>query len=184
MSQTGNLSVPVYEDAEDEKLMALYVQGDEVAFRELFLRYKGRVYGYLARRLSDVSTTDDLFQLVFLNLHRSRRLYDSKRLFSAWIFCITRNVIRDFLRQKRRDVNIAQKEMDIETILVQQEDASVEMQLEEAMKKVSPREREAIRLRFDKAMEFEEIARSLGTSEGNVRQVISRAIRKVREAFR
>lgn len=182
MSQTRNSGVPLYEDTEDEKLMVLYVQGDEAAFNELFLRYKGRVYAYLSKRVSDPRKADDVFQEAFLKLHRSRILYDSKRLFSAWIFSITRNAIRDHLRQKRR--NPATLGVDVETISGSDETVSAEIQLESVLKKISQKEREAIQLRFDKNIGFEEIGKLLGTSEGNVRQIVSRGLRKIRKAFR
>src|SRR3989338_5977637 len=61
-----------YEEREDELLMVQYANGDEIAFQELYRRYRARAYGYLSRRVRNSGVADELFQKVFLKLHRSR----------------------------------------------------------------------------------------------------------------
>ncbi len=181
MSQTPQIDVSTYEQAADERLMALYINGDDRAFQELFSRYKGRVFGYLTKRLTDPRVAEDLFQAVFLNLHRSRSRYNPERPFSAWLFSISRNVVRDHLRSQKRTVVAPLAEGNFEETSGQPlDDSSAQTRLEEALQQMTPMEREAIRLRYDKAFKFEDIARELNTSAGNARQLISRAVRKVR----
>ena len=165
--------------------MMLYINADELAFGELFARYKGRIYAYLLGRIRDRRAADDLLQSVFLNLHRSRITFKSERLFSAWIFTICRNVIRDHKRLEARVLSTQSGAESLDSIAVEtSNEGSAEAQFEEVLHNVTPREREAIKLRYDKGMEFEEIARLVGISETNARQLISRAIRKIREALK
>ena len=90
------------EPTSDEILMAAYQAGNEAAFTELFERHGGSVYGFLARRLPERALADDLYQEVFLRLHRARHTYDSRRPFRAWLFGIVHNLLVDALRQQRR----------------------------------------------------------------------------------
>jgi RNA polymerase sigma-70 factor, ECF subfamily len=82
--------------------MAAYQAGNQDAFRELFDRYAGRVYGFLVRRLGDVATAEDLHQEAFLRLHRARDSYNPERPFRPWLFAIVHNLVNDTLRSRRR----------------------------------------------------------------------------------
>lgn len=86
----------------DEILMAAYQAGSREAFARLFERHGGSVYGFLVRRISDRSLVEDLFQEIFLRLHRSRRTYDGRRPFRAWLFGIVHNLVVDALRERGR----------------------------------------------------------------------------------
>lgn len=88
--------------ASDEILMAAYQAGNQEAFRALFDRHAGSVYGFLVRRLGDRALAEDLYQEAFLRLHRARASYDSRRPFRAWLFAIVHNLLNDTLRQRRR----------------------------------------------------------------------------------
>lgn len=80
----------------DEELMLKYQQGDEHAFHELYTRYEKRIYGYLSKRLEQKAWIDDVFQMVFVKLHKSRHQYDPAHLFAQWIFVMTKTVLLDF----------------------------------------------------------------------------------------
>jgi RNA polymerase sigma-70 factor (ECF subfamily) len=90
------------ESTSDEILMAAYQAGNRAAFEELFDRHGGSIYGFLARRLGDPGLAEDLYQEVFLRLHRARKTYDPRRPFRAWLFAIVHNLLNDALRQQMR----------------------------------------------------------------------------------
>lgn len=90
------------EPTSDEILMAAYRSGNQAAFGELFERHAGSVYGFLVRRLGDPALAEDLYQEVFLRLHRARHGYDPARPFRAWLFAIVHNLLNDALRVRRR----------------------------------------------------------------------------------
>ncbi len=168
------------EGIEDEELMRHYMAGDEAAFRQLYDRYRGRVYGYIVNRVKDPKVADELFQTTFLKLHRFRPKYTPGRLFSAWIFTICRNVVRDHFRVEMRKV----PQVTLDEARVNSDGDRVSRKreaLEEVLNLLSKRQREAVALRYEEEMEFKDIARVLKISEVNVRQVISRAIRGLRE---
>ena len=82
--------------------MAAYQAGNEAAFGQLFDRHAGRVYGFLERRSGDRLLAEDLYQEVFLRLHRSRHTYDVSRPSRTWLYGIAHNVLIDALRSRGR----------------------------------------------------------------------------------
>lgn len=78
-----------------------YAKGDPSAFRQLFDRYEKRIYNFFFRRLRDTDRARDLFQELFLRLHRNRHRFDPLRPFSVWFFTIANNLVRDELRMRR-----------------------------------------------------------------------------------
>ena len=179
------LSVPDYEKATDEELMVRYIGGDEIAFQEIFERYRGRIYAYLKRRISDAKMVDDLFQTTFLNLHRSRGRYSEKHPFSAWLFAVCRNVVRDHFRTRRKHApEVLGGDLAKEAAAVSDEGVSSATLLAEALTQVTPRERQSMSLRYEAALDFDAIARSMNTTPQNVRQLLSRGVRKVRRILK
>ncbi len=59
----------------DEELMVAYREGDLSAFQILYKRHKGRLMGYLIRKLKDLDEAEDVFQSVFVKLHAGRFKY-------------------------------------------------------------------------------------------------------------
>lgn len=166
----------MYESSEDERLMVLYQEGDESAFRELYTRYKGKVFGFLNKRV-DSRTAEELFQVTFLKLHRSREQYDPQKPFAVWIFAICRNVLNDYYRNNARQV--VKVEVDVEGIAQENiESVSVrDVTLEAAIASLPERQRHAIQMRYNDGLEFDEMANQLATSSENVRQLLSRTVR-------
>lgn len=166
--------------ATDETLMKAYQQGDEQAFEVLYQRHSARVYHFLKSRLQDTSFADEVFQNSLLKLHQSRSLYDPSFPFVPWLFTICRSAMLDAVRKRKRDVE--KTKLDEQLIA----EASVTAQSSAALSVpdlsvLSAAQREALQLRYGQDLSFEEIARSLGTSPSNVRQLVSRAVRKLKK---
>src|SRR6266481_6073957 len=89
------------DELSDEELMALYQQGEEVAFNRLYLRYSDRVYGFLRKRLRDPQAANDVFQASFLKLHRSRDQFNPSFMFAPWLFAVVRTVLLDWHKDSR-----------------------------------------------------------------------------------
>lgn len=161
----------------DEELMKSYSTGHNEAFEELYTRHSSKVYGFLQNRLRDRSATDEVFQNVFLKLHRSRSRYDSALPFVPWLFTISRTVLMDHFRNTKiiqsQYNDMAPHSSEIE------ETASLEDQIP-AISALSDTQKQVLDLRFTGDHSFEEIASRLDTSPTNVRQIVSRSIRKLR----
>lgn len=76
------------EKLSDEELMTLYQDAREDAFRVLYDRHRGRMYGYLRKRLPNAEAANDVFQAAFLKLHRSKDQFDASYSFHPWLFTV------------------------------------------------------------------------------------------------
>ena len=77
-------------DQTDEVLMRRYARGDFSAFDELFRRFEPRAFAYFLKRTRSRERAQDLYQELFLRLHRNRHGYDPDRAFAPWFFQIAR----------------------------------------------------------------------------------------------
>jgi RNA polymerase sigma factor (sigma-70 family) len=95
--------------AVEAELMARYCDGDAGAFRELHARVAPRIVAYLARMCRDRATADDLAQLTFLKVHRSRAAYVRDADPVPWMFAIAHRTFLDEMRRRQRSrVQVAQ----------------------------------------------------------------------------
>jgi RNA polymerase sigma-70 factor (ECF subfamily) len=171
----------------DNKLMLAYASGDYAAFETLYQKYSGRVYAYLKRKLSNVEEADEVFQKVFLKLHQTRTKYNSTYLFTQWLFVIAKTSVLDHLRKRGRQVPTSNLEEfgDIFAVEMSQTDGNPALLLEqgkmlEILEDIAPEQRKVIEMRIIEEMSYEEIAQALNRSQAGVRQMISRALKKLR----
>ena len=73
--------------------------GDDRALSERLERYRAPLFGFLARRLGDAASAEDLFQETWLRVVRARARFDPQRRFSTWLFQIANNLCRDRFRR-------------------------------------------------------------------------------------
>jgi RNA polymerase sigma factor (sigma-70 family) len=91
-------------DQTDEELMTLYLSGESRAFEVLYFRYGPKVRSFLLKRQVLPQEADELQQLVFLKFHTSRHSYDKQYLVAQWVFVISKSVLNDYFRKKKRQV--------------------------------------------------------------------------------
>lgn len=159
--------------------MVRYQQGDELAFGELYQRHSSKVYGYLMPRIRERPIVDDIFQAVFLKLHQSRRQYNRSFPFLPWLFTICRTVMIDAIRKKESMVEELIPER-VEQAQAKDPQATTTTSLPD-LSALSEAQKQAITLRFAHDYSFEDISRRLETSPANVRQLVSRAIKRLRK---
>jgi len=76
-------------------------EGDAEAFAVLVAEYRRPVYSYLIRCGVAETDRDDLFQSVFLKIHRAAAQYRAELPAHPWIFTIVANEVRTHLRRRR-----------------------------------------------------------------------------------
>jgi RNA polymerase sigma-70 factor (ECF subfamily) len=161
--------------------MSAYVDGDIEAFEALYERHKSRIFGFLVSKLRDRNEAEDVFQMTFTKLHKSRHRYRLDIPFLPWIFTIARNTMIDHVRKKgTHDKHITVSAEAVEAYAAP-DSATTPIQATFAeLSKLSENQRQALELRFNQGLTFAEIAEQMQTTADNTRQIISRAIRKLR----
>jgi RNA polymerase sigma-70 factor (ECF subfamily) len=177
----------------EERLMARYVGGDEVAFRQLFALLAPKLRAFFLRSFIDPALADDLTQTTFLKLHRARATYLPERPLKPWLFTIAAGVRRDELRRRYRlpphvgELELEQAELQQlgERAPAPETNAAGEIEaVRAAVDRLPESQRAVLHLHLHEELTFEEIAEVLGTSPGAVRVRASRAYERLRKSLR
>lgn len=163
--------------------MELYARGDSVAFDELFARYQGRAYGYFLGRTRSEDRAADLYQELFLRIHRARRSYDPHRPFAPWFFQIARRLLIDALRREGRSREDLQFEDAMYAELAEpgpERRLAVVEQTNAILGQLSSVERYVLVSAKVQGREYAELARELGKSVAAVKKLASRAMQRLR----
>jgi RNA polymerase sigma-70 factor (ECF subfamily) len=165
----------------DEVLMERYVGGDAAAFEELFRRYEPRVFSYFLRRTGSPDRAQDLYQDLFLRIHRARDTYDSRRSFSPWFFQIAHRLLIDDQRRAHRSQELSLEDQHQDAIPGPTRDGvSRRDELEQLLGQLSADERYVVVRAKGEGVGYAELAAQLGKSIDAVKQIASRATRRLR----
>ncbi|RIL07210.1 MAG: hypothetical protein DCC71_03685 [Proteobacteria bacterium] len=182
--QTGGQG-DAWRDVPDETLMVRYADGDTEAFGELFRRHEARAYAFFLKRSGSTHRAEDLYQELFLRVHRARDTYDSTRPFLPWLFQIAHRLWIDDIRRafRGREVALEAREIEsgspnIERVLADRED------LGEALNALTAEERYVVISFKLHGRDYCELAARLGKSIDATRKIASRAMRRVGAAPR
>ena len=172
-------------DASDEQLMRQYASGDMSAFEILYERYRGPLYRYIQRQVSDPATANDLYQGSWEKVIRARGNYRPNAPFKAWIYRITHNHLVDFYRRSRPLVELEQHEhisgnpQPAETASTQEQRAL----LLNAIRALPAEQKDALLLRLEGGLELEEIAKITGVGRETDKSRLRYATAKLKQAL-
>lgn len=149
-------------------LMERFIGGDEGAFDALFERHAAQVHAYL-RRMVGPAAADDLTQIAFLSVVRSRDRFRRGARFRSWLYAIASNAARDHARRARFEQPTAGGELPERAAESTLPDPALERAVQAALARLPHAQREAIVLHRFEGLSFSEIAGVLGLSESAVK---------------
>lgn len=169
----------------DEDLAGRALEGEREAERVLILRLYPGVYSLADRLLRNSESARDATQEAFLRVFSRLHQYDGLHRFSAWVFKILVNLIRDEYRRGVRVVTADLKPDDwpshdpfpVDAAIHEENCARVKVQIERLPEEM----RAALLLHFQEGLTGREIAYTLGISYDAARLKISRAVAKLRQ---
>jgi len=173
---------------QDYELVRMAIDGDEKAFAKLLGRYKDAIYFMLLKMVNNRNDAEDLtleaFGKAFKNLHQ----YSPTYAFSTWLFKIASNNCIDFLRKKKgtyipiensndqnessEQIKLKSKELDPEEKLIRKQKAIL---LHKVVRRLKPRYRTLVELRYFREYSYEEIAKELNLPLGTVKAQLFRS---------
>jgi RNA polymerase sigma-70 factor (ECF subfamily) len=86
--------------------MDRYAKGDDSAFEGVYEEVAPRLFGYLRRRMRDVTAAEDLVQQTLLQIHRARASFIPGAAVTPWAFAILRRLTIDKMRHDKRQVPV------------------------------------------------------------------------------
>src|SRR5688572_11706839 len=153
----------------DDELVARSLGGDVDSFNQLILRWERPIYALAYRTIGREEEARDVCQEAFLRAYRALPGFKGQAKFSSWLYRITLNLCRDWIRKQRRQpVSQIPEDADIdemaastgpvesiEDLVARRELSSV---VEDAMTHLPEEQRTAIILKEYHGMTFQEIA--------------------------
>lgn len=166
-------------------------KGDEEAFRLLIEAHQSRVIGTVAKMLGDATDSEDIAQQVFIRVWNSAARYQPTAKFTTWLFKITRNLVFNELRRRKRHpaAHLEQKEeesafqaADLSTPSPASTmiDSELQAAIQRAIDSLPEAQRMAIILRRYEELPYEEIADVLKLSVPAVKSILFRARTELR----
>jgi RNA polymerase sigma-70 factor (ECF subfamily) len=93
---------PAYMASTDEELVARSMGGDLDSFNQLVLRWERPIYALAYRVIGREEDARDVAQETFLRAFRALSGFKGQAKFSSWLYRITLNLCRDWIRRERR----------------------------------------------------------------------------------
>lgn len=153
-------------------------EGDELALEECYRSCSGVVRSYV-QRFVPASEAEDVVQLTFLELWRSRERYDPSRSLEAFVLGIARKRSIDVLRKRRHEVVDVSK---LRQLVGDDGDRLVEQlawagEVRRALESLPAPQREAIALAYFEGCSQSEIASRLEVPLGTVKARMARGMK-------
>ena len=154
---------------------------DEDAFRAFYDRTARPLWAYLSRMTGDSQRADDLLQEAYYRFLRARVDYESEAHRRNYLYRIATNLVRDQRRRRHTTIQTVE-DVDLGTLPSQGDAAAAAARsedLQRAMGKLKPRERELLWLAYAQGSSHREIGEVLGLKTGSIKLLLFRARRKL-----
>ena len=176
----------------DEELVARSMGGDLDSFNQLVLRWERPIYALAYRVIGREEDARDVAQETFLRAFRALSGFKGQAKFSSWLYRITLNLCRDWIRKERRTpVSQAPEGIDIielageatpnETIEQLVGRNQLARAVSKAMASLSEEQRTAIILKEYHGLTFQEIADMLDCPLSTVKTRLYQGLSVVRK---
>jgi RNA polymerase sigma-70 factor (ECF subfamily) len=178
---------PTADHAESWQWVQAAQAGDGEAFGRLYDRYVDTVYRYIYFRVNDRSLAEDFTSETFLRaLRRIATISYQGRDIGAWLVTIARNIVFDHAKSARvrLEVSLAEPgdgddgQPGPETAVLA---ALTAQRLMAAVRGLPDEQRDCVLLRFVHGFSVNETAHVMGRSDGAVKALQYRAVRKLAE---
>ena len=173
------------ETSSDEVVIRRIADGDQLAMRTLFARYRVAIYRWLLRLVSDEALAEDLLSDVFLDVWRKAASFEARSSVSTWLLAIARyKALSARRRQPHAELNdelastVADPADDPELALQKKDRAEL---LRQSLAKLSREHGEVIDLVYYHGKSVKEVAEIIGINEATVKTRMFYARKKLAE---
>jgi RNA polymerase sigma-70 factor (ECF subfamily) len=182
---------------DDLTLVRAFQSGNRIAFDELVLRHKDRVFNLCYRFMGDHQEAEDCAQDVFLKVYRSLKRFRFESSFYTWLYRITVNTCKNRLKSSgyrgiKNNTLMANPENDKDYRPMERGDEGknpiVELEkmerirlVQNAVDSLPVGQKDVVILRDIEGLSYEEIINITGYRLGTLKSKLSRARHELRE---
>ena len=172
-------STNISSDPQDQDfiLIKAYIDGNDAAFEKLIMLHKDKVRNLIFLTLGDSEFVDDIIQDVFMCVYHKIKEFRFESKFTTWLYRITVNKCRDYLRKKRvRSIFTPIKDTheNIQSSALRT-DIDIPQLVQKAIERLPEKLRIPLILRDIEGFSYNEIAEQLDCEVGTVKSRIFRA---------
>jgi RNA polymerase sigma-70 factor (ECF subfamily) len=161
-----------------ERRLVEAAQADRRQFADLYELHFDRVYAFIARRVRDRASAQDLTSEVFHHALASLDRYEPRGVpFLAWLLRIASNKMADHWQALARERGIPTP---IESFEPEYEELDRQAALSRAVSDLPDDQRRVVEIRFVEQKSIREAAETLNRSEGAIKQLQLRALENLR----
>lgn len=172
----------------EQGLWTDFQKGDDDSLGNIYTIYFDSLYNYGFKFTRDALLVEDCIQELFVKLLRNRRNLSLPVSVRNYLFGALRSHLFDKLEQVKRQSFIELNEKidfhldpDREVSIIEREKAAeTESKLRKALQQLTPRQREAIFLKYQEGFSYAEIADILKMTQKAVYKLVGRAIQTLR----
>lgn len=170
---------------EEESIIKKAQAGEAEAFGWIYDRYIKKIYRFVYLKVSHRANAEDLTQQVFLSAWQNIGNYRSQGFpFSSWLYRIAGNAVIDHYRTSRHHLNI--EALPEEIFAEEKPNRKIEQETEireikKAISRLEPDQQSVMVMKFTEEMTNKEIAAALEKTEGAIRVIQHRAVKKLKE---
>ena len=156
---------------------------DQDALAEVHNKYYDAIYRYVAFRVNDTQTAEDLTSEVFLRLLNALRDTTApQNTLRGWLFGVASNILKEHYRSKKRDsftllhedIPATASSLDHQVDKILQNE-----KIQAVMKTLTDDQQNVLALRFGFGMPIQEAAQTMGKSTGSIKMLQARAIEAI-----
>jgi len=175
---------------EDRQLVRLAQEGSPAAFEELVAKYQSKVFSMALSFTRNREAADDLAQEVFLKAYLALPRFHGKSEFGTWLYRISINHIKDYLRKKGRAKEVSLDDVQEIAFSNKEQTERAEQERETEARRtlvqrfvqgLPEKYRVIVTLRDIQGLAYEQISQALHLSPGTVDSRLHRARRMLRK---
>lgn len=164
--------------------------GDRRAFQEIVELHKQRMFTVARSVIRDAALAEDVVQEAFIKAYRALPEFRGDSRLSTWLYRITYLTAIDVRRQQVRHLQLADELLHVATEdrgnRIDEGEAALQsdqlrLKIDTALTRLSPFEQTVFTLRHLQNFKLKEIALLVDRSEGTVKNILFRAIHKMRD---
>jgi RNA polymerase sigma factor (sigma-70 family) len=175
--------------SDEHVLWSRFLKGDNQVLSLIYLHYANALFDYGCRFTVDQDLVKDCIQEVFCTLIRTRKnLSETDNVRLYLLKSLKRRIIRDIKNAGNKPRSLDDQDYSFDLRFAENRDDQLNelneekrQLIAEAMQLLTDRQKEAIYLRFNRGLEYEEISFLLNLNYQSSRALIHRAIEKLRE---
>jgi RNA polymerase sigma-70 factor (ECF subfamily) len=171
---------------DDYSIIRQFIEGDKSAFQFLVKRHKDKVRNIIYITMNNSALVDDIAQDVFITVYRNLKHFRFESQFTTWLYRITVNRCKDYLRKinVRKIFSPIEDGYEVSEYSTPVENNDISKIVMDAISKLPTKLRMPLILKDIEGFSYEEISQTLNCEMGTVKSRIFRGREKLKEILK